>query len=90
MTKATNDHERFNRARKVSAIVEFLDFTLEATGFNPILHPVEIAAAVARLSKEDWERAADKCGQNAPSPTSIGQIVSIYQHRAQAAQRVAS
>ena len=80
--RAMSNAERFNRARKVSALVEFLDFTFETLGYNPLLHSAQIAEAVSRLSKLDWKRAAAKCNQNEPSEISIGQIVELYRRRA--------
>ena len=79
---ADNEFARIARARKVSALIEFMDFTIESMGVNPFLHARQAADAIARLSTEDWKRAAKRCGQNKPSATTIEQIVVVYRKRA--------
>jgi hypothetical protein len=70
------------RARKVAALIEFMDFTVESMGVNPFLHATQVAEAISRLSADDWKMIAKRCGQRKPSDITIGQIVESYMKRA--------
>jgi len=83
-------HERFARARKVSAMIEFLDHTLEAEQLNPFIFARELPSILRKLPKDFWLRLAVCCGQRKPSEDTIKEILASYENRANESQQEAS
>jgi histidinol phosphatase-like enzyme len=89
-TEPENLHARINRARKVSAMVEFLDQLLEANGLDPFVFARALPQVIQKITADDWARIALNCGQRKPSKTTIETIVATYNKRSEESQQEAS
>lgn len=85
--KLFNPFEEMARARKVVAIIDYLDCLARDKRFDPHLDADAIACMLRgpKMTPDVWRGVAVSAGQEPPSKTAIENIITTYERRAMAA-----
>lgn len=86
MANRNNSFAQAARARKVRALVIYLDVEFARRDIDPIRQAGRVANDLRKRTEEDWKLIAILAGQKPPSDESVTDIIAVYEARVIQAQ----